>query len=158
MRYLFPVLIALVVLHGGFAFSNVYLRNISPTPYYGEQGNLLTPEVRAGLAAESGSAGEGISGFGPAICRVSTTVGGLWGLMTFGNYDVVRLIPTDGAWNWIRNILAVIGMFLIIALSAAILEAAARSGRLVAGVGIIGAVAGASAFASALNALLGCTS
>ena len=157
MRYLFRVLAALVILHAGLAFSSVYIGNIGPEPFYGQDGNLLNPQAQSALASNQSLQQERpLSQVTATICQVTTVVGGLWGLITLSGYTVVDNLPEDGAWNWIRGGLGVIGLFLSLGLVATLLDLAQRMGRLGYALGIVSVGAAALGVSNGLNALLNC--
>ena len=158
MRYLFRVLSAMVILHFGLAFSSIYLGNVGPDPFYGEDGNLLTPAASRTLAPQQQDARArgALSAIGPRVCAVTSVIDGLWGIITLTGYAVIADLPKDGAWNWIRTALGVIGLFLFLGLIATLLDLAQRMGRLGYALGIAAAGASLLGLGTGLNNLLNC--
>ena len=172
MTSLVPLLIFAAIIHIALMGGTIFLQNLTAaTPYYGGETGFLPStgnqantydKFSAWLSGGGPSANDPGSAGGVGILQwaVRTPLCGMVSVIKFIlslsvlNYDVIRLIPSDGFGNWFKIIVHVLGALITIALFSRIVEFAIRAGvfsnvylmAIVLGIAVLGTVA------TALNA------
>lgn len=178
MPGIIKLLVVAVILHSALMGADIFLDNIaSSTAHYGGQTGFLPATGDRDHAYDQFTAWLGGGGSqladpgdqgGIAILQwiVRTPLCGMIGIirflvsLTILNYDVVRLIPSDGFGNWFKILVNIVGALLNGTLMSVVVRFAIQAGvfsnvylmGLVLGIAVIGAVA------TALNAggIFGC--